>query len=282
MRFARLIALLAAAISAAPVAAQEPGHVPGQQRAWADQAARMALDEARHYDIRLAGADRPQLKLEEQPALKWSNTDDATIHGSVLVWIYEGRPQAIASIFKYFTVKDEFSVELHSLSEVPLVATKGGQVVWQPADAGVTFAALAGVAAPARSAAGRLVQMRDIARDFSGKMTTFEQTSHPLRLLAQPLVRYAGDGRRPLDGAIFAFVRATAPDVLLLLEARATGDSEAKWHYALARMHCGALTMEYQHREVWSVEQMVHPFARQQGVYTLLQGLPEPKITRDP
>jgi hypothetical protein len=157
------------------------------------------------------------------------------------------------------------------------VATKRGQVVWQPSKGGVTFAPLAGAGAPAKSSAARLVQMRGIARDFTGTMTTFEQTAHALRLLAQPLVRYAGDEQHPLDGAVFAFVRATDPDVLLLLEAREAAGGEAQWQYALARMHCGALAMSYQQRAVWSVEQMAHPFARPEGVYTLLQGLPEPK-----
>jgi hypothetical protein len=265
-------------VLAAAAAAQEPVSAADVQKVWADEAARLSIAEARSYDIRLGGTDGPQLKLAANPALKWSLTEDATIHGSVVVWMHAGRPGAIASIFKFFTVKDEFSAELHSLAEEPLLAIKGGHIVWKPAKAGVTFAPLPGAPAPAKSAAARLVQMRGIARDFTGTMTTFEQTTHALRLLAQPLVRYAGDEQRPLDGAVFAFVRATDPDVLLLLEARADGAGDARWRYALARMHCGALAMSYQQREVWNVEQMAHPFARPEGVYTLLQGLPEPKV----
>ncbi len=268
---------------------------PGQEKAWAERAAQLALAEAQSYDIRLGRADGPQLKLADKPALKWSNTDDATIHGSVLLWMHDGRPEAIASIFKFFTVKDEFSAELHSLAEGPLSARKGGQIVWQPDEAGVTFAPLADVAAPAKSAPARLAQMRGIARNFTGTMTTFDQTTHALRLLTQPLARYAADSntadsnradsnradsnradtRGLVDGTIFAFARATDPDVLLILEARADGEL-VRWHYALARMHCGALAMRYQDREVWSKEQMEHPFARPKGVYTLLQGIPEP------
>ena len=66
----------------------------------------------------------------------------------------------------------------------------------------------------------------------------------------------------------------------MLLEARADGEL-VRWHYALARMHCGALAMSYQDREVWSKEQMEHPFARPKGVYTLLQGLPEPNANAE-
>jgi hypothetical protein len=277
MRVNLVLANLAVAICVAAAGAQSAEPLADQEKVWSDQAARLAAAEAQKYDIRLGGADGPKLKLVEQPVLKWSNTDDATIHGSVLVWTHEGRPEAIASIFKFFTVKDEFSVELQSLAEGPLVASKGGQTVWQPDEPGVNFTPLAAVAAPARSAPARLAQMRGIARDFTGTMTTFDQTTHSLRLLTQPLARYAADQRKPVDGAIFALARTTDPDVLLLLEARAEGE-KVRWHYALARMHCGALTMSYQARQVWSREQMDHPFARPKGAYTLMQGLPEPKI----
>jgi hypothetical protein len=287
MRTNLLLTILAAALSAGQVAAQPAARITAQEvkpaadqdKIWADEAARLALVEAKSYDIRLARVDGPRLKLADKTALRWSNSEDATIHGSVLVWMHAGRPEAIASIFKFFTSKDEFSAELHSLSEGSLVATKADHVVWKPAGAGVSFEPLATVAAPAKTAGGRLVQMRGIARDFSGTMTTFDQTTHPLRLLTQPLLRYAGEKERPLDGAIFTFARATDPDVLLLLEARAKAGEEPKWHYALARMHCGALAMSYQGREVWAREQMEHPFARPTGEYTLLQGLPEPKIS---
>jgi hypothetical protein len=188
----------------------------------------------------------------------------------------------VASIFKFFTTKVEFSVELHSLAEGPLVAIKDGHIVWQPADAGVSFAPLAELAPPARSAPAHLTQMRAIARDFTGTMTTFDNTTHPLRLMTQPLVRYAGDKQDPVDGTIFAFARATDPDVLLLLEARADANGSQKWHYALARMHCGAVAMSYRDREVWSREQMSHPFERPKGEYTLFQGLPEPSLSPEP
>jgi hypothetical protein len=283
-RMSQFVLLAGALVLASAGAAQDgaPAAPQEQSKAWADEASRLALIEAQSYDIRLGSADGSRLKLAEQPVLKWSNTDDATIHGSVLVWMHAGRPEAVASIFKFFTVKDEFSAELHSLAEQALVASKEGEIIWQPAEAGVSFSPLPKVAAPAKSAPARLAQMRGIARDFSGTMTTFNQTTHSLRLLTQPLVRYAGVKQELLDGAMFAFARTTDPDVLLLLEARAATGENARWHYALARMHCGALAMSYQEREVWSADQMSHPYTRPQGAYTLFQDLPEPLLIPRP
>jgi hypothetical protein len=270
---------LAALLAAALTAAQEPAPPADQQKVWSEEALRLAAAEAQTYDIRLGTADGLRLELADKPALRWSNTEDATIHGSVVVWMYKGRPEAVASIFKFFTMKDEFSVELHSLAEGPLVAIKDGHIVWQPAAAGVNFTPLGELAPPAKSAPARLTQMRAIARDFTGTMTTFDETTHPLRLMTQPLVRYAGDKQQPVDGTIFAYARATDPDVLLLLEARADDTGAQKWNYALARMHCGALAMSYRDRQVWSREQMSHPFERPKGEYTLFQDLPEPPLT---
>lgn len=272
---------LAAAL-AAVLAAQEPKPPADQEKVWSEQAMRLAAAEAQKYEIRLGASEGPQLTLADKPALRWSNNEDATIHGSVVWWMHKGRPEAVASIFKFFTVKDEFSAELHSLAEGPLVAIKDGHIVWKPAGAGVTFTPLADAAAPARSAPSRLTQMRAIARDFTGTMTTFDKTTHPLRLLSQPLVRYAGEKEHPLDGTMFAYARATDPDVILLLEARADVGGAQKWHYALARMHCGAVAMSYRDREVWSRDQLSHPFERPTGEYTLFQDLPEPPLTPAP
>lgn len=270
--------LLVTALAATIAAAQEAKPPADQEGVWSDQAMRLAAAEAQKYDIRLGTDEGPQFTLADKPVLRWSNNEDATIHGSVLLWMHQGRPEAVASIFKFFTVKDEFSVELHSLAEGPLVAIKDGHIVWQPAGAGVAFAPLAELAAPSRNAAARLTQMRSIARDFTGTMTTFDKTTHPLRLLSHPLVRYAGEKQHPVDGTVFAYARATDPDVLLMVEARADDSGELKWHYALARMHCGAVAMSYRDREVWSRDQLTHPFERPKGEYTLFQGLPEPSL----
>jgi hypothetical protein len=53
-----------------------------------------------------------------------------------------------------------------------------------------------------------------------------------------------------LDGALFAFVVGTDPEVWLALEARGSAD-EGDWHFALARMNADALAVELDGRQVW-------------------------------
>ncbi|HVA48420.1 MAG TPA: hypothetical protein VNH11_18795 [Pirellulales bacterium] len=56
-----------------------------------------------------------------------------------------------------------------------------------------------------------------------------------------------------LDGAVFAFVEATDPDFLLVIEAhRSDAASAAEWRYTLARMCSGPLEVELDGRRIWS------------------------------
>jgi hypothetical protein len=274
----RLIIAVAAACLASASAAAPPGDdsvTPEQTREWAAEAARLALVEAKSYEIHLGGPDGPRIELVEQPALKWSNTYEATVFGSVHVWTRDGCPSAIACMYKFYTSKTEFDGEFHSLASDPLTALKHGQVVWSPIEPGIRYSPVPEAKAPVSSAAGRLSQMRAIARDFSTELTTIAKTRHNLRLLPQPLFRYADSGN-VADGAVFAFARATDPDVILLLEARTDGENP-RWEYALARMHVGALKASYRDVEVWSVDELAHPYARPHGPYTTFQNLPEPE-----
>jgi hypothetical protein len=273
--------LASAAISAV---AQDPVNreqgEPSQAKTWAERAAKMALAEARAWDIRLEKDDGPQAKLIEQPVLKWSNTYEASVYGSSFVWTQDGRPAAIACIYKFFTTDIKFDAEFHSLATAPLVAIKEKQTAWQPQDAGVEFKPLSAAATPAKTAGQRLVQMRDLAREFSAEATAvIDKTKHRLRLLPQPLFRYRSDSQAVLDGAIFAFARETDPDVLLLLEATAPSEGQpSTWQYAIARMHVGALSVKHGDKEFWSVTEMSWPYVRKNERYSLFQKIPEPKV----
>ena len=274
-----------AALCAGATSAQEQPPVgkapePSQAKAWAQRAAKMALAEARGWDIHLGTADGPRATLIEQPVLKWSNTYEASVYGSSFVWTHDGRPVAIACVFKFFTNDIKFAAEFHSLATLPIVASKDKQVPWQPAKAGVDFKPLSAAATPAGSAGTRLVQMRDLAREFSAELiTVIDKTKHRLRLLPQPLLRYRSDSQGVLDGALFAFARETDPDVLLLLEATAPAEGKpSTWQYAIARMHVGALAVKHGDKEIWNAAEMTHPYVRKNEPYSLFQNIPEPDV----
>ena len=111
-------------------------------------------------------------------------------------------------------------------------------------------------AAVADSPARRLRQMRDLAAGFSvvliDRRGNAEGERQNLRLLTNPIYRYASPDRGVTDGALFAFVVGTDPEALLVVEAR--GEEHDTWQYALARLNRDELAAYRQEREVWRTD----------------------------
>jgi hypothetical protein len=147
------------------------------------------------------------------------------------------------------------SHEFHSLSESPLAGNYEKAEVWRTREGGLPFAPLADAPAPAASAQQRLLQFRRLAREFSVTKQERDDTKQELRLLTQPLYRYAAPQAGIADGALFVFVQGTDPELFLLLEARGEADA-AKYHFAASRMNGVGFTMRRGDREVWSVPVM--------------------------
>ena len=95
--------------------------------------------------------------------------------------------------------------------------------------------------------------MRTLARRFTAACTFKEDTTQ-LRLLPQPLYRYADEKQGLLDGALFALVVSNDPEMFLTLEAvRERDGDEHQWHYALARMSSLKHTVQLDEAEIWSI-----------------------------
>jgi hypothetical protein len=71
-------------------------------------------------------------------------------------------------------------------------------------------------------------------------------------LLPTPVTRYGGPTTKLLDGALFAFVLGTDPEVFLFLEV-VSDQEHLQWRYALAPMSAFALKGSYQGKAVWEV-----------------------------
>jgi hypothetical protein len=205
-----------------------------------------------------SGADREhELTLHPKAVLRWSNPGVGRVYGDVYIWTRDGRPEAVMSFFKWWKPITDFTAEMHSLSLAGLSAEREGGLRWQPTKAGIELQNVPDAPRPADSAPRRLQQMRSLAGGFSAQLDDQRQNREgerqELRLLTQPLYRYpAGEGE-VLDGALFAIVMGTDPEVLLLLEARRNSD-KLTWQYGLARMNDGAMTVSYSDQQVWQCE----------------------------
>src|SRR5262249_6794274 len=141
--------------------------------------------------------------------------------GDVFLWTYRGRPEVIASIFSHpleGRQERQLCHELQSLSESVLVVDRDSTNRWEPRVPGIELKPVAGAPTPATSAAQRAVQLRALAREFSGRSLSDTGQAWELRLLPKPLHRY--EGPDVLDGSLFAFVSTagTDPEIILLLE----------------------------------------------------------------
>jgi hypothetical protein len=255
--------------------AQDPP-VPPKKEALsgnAAKAAEFAAAEAVRYDIRHADPEKTALQLLPEPVLRWSNPLRGEVHGSVVLWTNGGCPEAAASIYQFFERK-QLNVELVSLSEAPLRAERNGRLRWSP-EAGVKFAALPGGPEPADTADKRQLQMRALARKFTGYLSEVGSDDKPteLRLMATPLHRYEATDGSGREGAVFALVTTNDPEILLLVESR-QGKGGRGWVWAAARMHFRPLQLKLADKVVWEVPAAAPPWDKvrgPEGPYVILE-----------
>ena len=214
---------------------------------------------ARDYRIAPSGEPERTFTLKSGPLLRWTQPVRGGDDGAVYLWLDRGRPAAIGTIFAWPHSSGNYVVqhEFHSLALEPISARFRDRAVWQPDRPGLELKAVPDGPAPAEMPAQRLRQIRALVRDFSAESTGAEGGKWELRLLNQPLYRYQLDpsASKPeavLDGALFAFVQGTDPEIILLVEARQDGDS-AQWQYACARFSDHALRISHKGAVVWEV-----------------------------
>jgi hypothetical protein len=241
-------------VAAAVGLGQNPADPPPADKEKMEAAQKLTQAAAAEYAIRV-GEDEKPLELRREPVLKWSNPEAGQVHGNAYLWTRDGRPLVAGCLFNWFmpravTMEHEFQ----SLAEEPLAATFHGDPVWKTAEPGVKFVGLPKAPAPAATDAQRLLQLKQLAKEFSAA-GTFNKTELELRLLPQPVYRYSAPKQGVVIGGLFAFVRATDPEVWVLIEAKGKDAATAKWQYAPARMHSMApLRLRHRGEQVWAPE----------------------------
>lgn len=203
----------------------------------------MAPAKARLLNIHTGDGNSSAAVLRPEPLLRWSNSTVGSIYGEVFLWTRDDRPVAIASIYRWYHPFHDSTLEMVSLSESPLELHESQNLIWKCPGKGVELRSIAEGPAPATAKGMRLSQMRAIARQFAVELADDrggEQVTRELRLLNQPVHRYASESHGITDGALFAFVEATDPEVILILEAVTAGE-KSYWQYGLARMNAHGL-----------------------------------------
>jgi hypothetical protein len=212
--------------------------------------------QAAEYKLILNNGSSTALKLHDEPLLRFDNPVGGVPDGIAVMWKDGQRPAVIAQVFQ--TAEGVWVHEVQSLARAGLSMEFGGAAKWKPEKAADDFRALAKDAA-ADIPTKRLVQMKKLAAEFTAaddfkvRSTDKETTRHELRLLPTPVYRYSDGDAGIDDGAVFAFVHGTDPELFLVLEHRTNKNKELGWHYALIPMTCWAVEARHDKKMVWSV-----------------------------
>jgi hypothetical protein len=233
------------------VRGQDPPPEPAN-RENIEAALKLTRASADEYEFKVGDDEKP-LELVREPVLRWSNPDRGEVHGNVFVWTRGGRPLMVGSLFKWFTPWTHMTHEFQSLAEGPFVAKFHGKEVWKTDEAGLKFADLAGAPVPAGDEARMQLQMRQLARDFSGDKREKEDAAPTvLRLLPQPVYRYSAPKESILAGGLFTLVHGTDPEIWILIEARGKDAKSARWQFAAARMNNVVMNLKRKGETIWT------------------------------
>lgn len=244
-------------LAVAPAAeAQQPAGRGGPPD---DNARRLEFmkESAQAYEFTRAGGRTPWLKLNPDPVFRMGRQSTGNIlEGAIFLWTDEvGRPGAAAQVFLLRVEGHPEGLWLHeftSLATGTFTASRGSEPRWWPGQPGVAFRPVPGAPRPGTSTAARLRQMRQLAADFQAEDDFGDVGWRHLRLLPTPIARYGKPSGTPEDGALFAFVEGTDPEVFLFVELR-PGSKGPEWHYACAPMSCWALKVQHKGQVVWEV-----------------------------
>src|SRR5262249_31141921 len=156
-----------------------------------------------------------------------------------------------------FQLKDGVWVhECQSMASAGLSMRLGKGPRGDPQEGAAEFPRLPDAPRAAQGALPRLVQMKAPGRPFSavdgfqGSPSDRERSRYQLRLLSTPAYRYQDTEQGVNDGAVFAFVHGTDPELFLILENRGDGE-KAGWYYSLVPMTCWGVTAQLSGTEVW-------------------------------
>jgi len=241
----------------------------------ADKARQATLQEMRRRAVEMkleAGESKEtrQIKLREEPLLRFDDPTRAFADGTVWAWVESGRPLALVTVERY---EKHWGYELIALTAEPLsLKTPLGQT-WQPADAPFTVKALPDAKVGA-TANARRQQARQLARDF--EMAEYlgpEQSRTVLRLIPRPIYEYSDDKAGLLHGAVFAFANGTNPEALLLVEAIKSEDAQ-NWRFGCMPLSTARVEAKVGDRVQWESARFIQDTRQSYYVFGILADNP--------
>jgi WD40 repeat protein/beta-lactamase regulating signal transducer with metallopeptidase domain len=206
---------------------------------------------------------RLPVELRTEPILTYSDAPRPYQKDMVFAWGKSGRPAAVMAVEYHFNGNNpsNWAYEFTSLSPGLVGADITDKLTWAPKK-GLEVQRLPDAPEPAGAETDRLGQMTKLAERFAGSEVRganpqqgIPGQTFDLRLVPQPLYRYADPAAGLLDGGLFTLSFGTNPEVLILLEAWRDG-GKTEWRYGLARLSSAELSVKLDKDQVWSQPQV--------------------------
>jgi len=204
------------------------------------------------------------LRLERlaEPVYRFADPARHTTDGTVWIWGRSGRPAALMTLTKHRPPdrEDHWLTELRSLAPSSIFARIEGIGTWEPSGVGVVMKQFPKAPLPDDDAPKRLRQMKDLVREIRAHETTKPRKNPPdrppnrfeLRVLPQPVHRYADAKSGVVDGGLFLIAYGLNPELAMLVEVRREGSSEPAWYYGFARISIMDIQVDFAGNELWS------------------------------
>ena len=182
-------------------------------------------------------SDGAIIKIFPKPLLRWTNPNFGVRDGLFVAWVDEKkRPMAAGQVFLMPKSENEWYIEQQSLCDDAMEFHSRSNSAWTPSEPGIQWRTFpAKRYKPARSKPLRLTQMRQLARRFRGQDDLVDKDDE-LRLMPNPMVRYEDLNNGILDGALFALVQGTDPELLVQIEVREEKAGAPEYWWAIAPM----------------------------------------------
>jgi len=212
-------------------------------------------DRAKSLSVAFVDSTERTVRMVPQPVLSYSNpVRNVEQHGSVFLWTESGRPVLAAA---YWSVPEpnqpvvrRLSREWHSLTADNVTVKRDSATIWTSSEPGIDWKPLKNTPGPLDSRPLRLTQMRKLARRLHAEIETSEGE---LRLMPQPIYRYP-ENSGVVDGAVFAFVMGTDPELLAVIEAHADPGGAKEWSLGFVHFTNAPVTAEFDGEEIYEAE----------------------------
>jgi hypothetical protein len=202
--------------------------------------------------VRLTDDGETECKVVEDSILNWSDSarhPDLIVPGTTWIWHHKGRPVFIGEIYGRKDSVGAWILFACNLSPNQLrfsderLKTTLTKSYYDPKE-------ISDSPVVAKTKSERTFQMRHLAERFDAHQ--FWEERFELRLLPKPIYRYEDADGRLVDGAVYALVHGTNPEVLLLIEAHAADDGSARWKVGFGTLAGARCVVRLDGKEYWT------------------------------